>query len=140
MNVKHYPITNTNKVCETMRSRDGVEISYVCTTEIRGNNLPCDVFFRETPHPEFGNRYFAIFAAKDGVRITDADCVEEYTFVCIPDLNGNLHYSRYRHDFVDLDTGSFVDGGRAYVRIGGDLDNNYTFKVVNGQFVEVDHE
>lgn len=145
MVVKHDPITNTKKVCDFYKKKDFVPIKYVCTTEIKGNNTPCDVFYRAdgSGHPQFGNRYFAIFTDSRGTFITNADDVENYTFSCIADSNGDFHYSQYRHDFRAVDTG-FVDGGRAYCRIGGSESGGFpvskTFKVINGKFIEAQND
>lgn len=115
--IVHKPITNIDKVIAYMAERDGVPIKYVCTTEIRGNNKPCDVYYRDTPHPKFGNSYFALTYYGDSVIIMDADVVETYEFVCVM-YNEQYHYSSYRHDFVEVG-GSAIDGGRAYTRMLG---------------------
>ena len=57
INIKHYPITKTNQVAELYSEKDGVDVKYVCTTEL--SDTIADIFYRDTPHPEFGNKYFA---------------------------------------------------------------------------------
>lgn len=132
--IKHVPTFDVSKIEKNYSEKDNVDVAYVCTTEINQNNLPCDVFFRETPHPKFGNRYFGIFAKLDGSTwICNADDVENYEFAMISNLAGDLIYSRYRHDFVSSDTGSFVDGGRAYTRTSGHVT---FFKIKDGVFIK----
>ena len=76
-----------------------------------------DVFYRETPHPEFGNRYFGLFVSLSHNCIVNADKVEDLTFTCIEGPKGYV-YSSHVHDFVS-GTGGSVDGGRDYTRLVG---------------------
>jgi len=62
MNIKHYPILDTEKVIKHYEEKDNVAITYICTTDLRVSDHPIDIFFRESPHPEFGNRYFGMYA------------------------------------------------------------------------------
>jgi hypothetical protein len=115
--IKHCPITNTEKVCELYSEKDGVPIKHVCTTEF--NNAIADVFYRETPHPEFGNKYFAILFRNDKPYIANADQVENLTFGMVENDEGNLEYSVHRHDYKSFDNGNMIDGGRDYIRSSG---------------------
>jgi hypothetical protein len=133
--IRHNSIFDTDKVIDHYSKKDGVPIIYVCTTELDGvQNIPVDVFYRETPHREFGNRYFGLYRYMlPDVMITNADSVENLTLACVRDSKGDLHYSRYRHDCVTLDNGNMIDGGRAY-----DRTNNceiFTYVVRNGIMV-----
>lgn len=105
--------------------RDGVPIQYVCTTELRVDNVPVDIFYRDTPHPEFGNRYFGLLwnTALDTLMITNADAVEDLSFALVEDDEGQHQYSRYRHDYLQFENGNMIDGGRAYVRSSGEIIN-----------------
>jgi len=118
MMIKHNPLFDTYKVINHYSDKDGVTITYVCTTELDpGSCISIDVFYRETPHSEFGNRYFGLLNDNEGrILITNADSVKELTFACVKDSEGNLHYSRDRHDCVTLDNGNMIDGGRLYTR------------------------
>ena len=49
INIKHYPITKTNQVAELYSEKDGVDVKYVCTTEL--SDTIADIFYRDTPHP-----------------------------------------------------------------------------------------
>jgi hypothetical protein len=141
MNIKHRPIFNTERVCKLYSEKDGVPVTYVCTTALGDGTQAVDVFYRETPHPEFGNRYFGLFyvdrySTWEEISITNADRVEDLTFDMI-EVDGQWHYSQHRHDFYSVG-GTSIDGGRAYIRLVGDINvPRTTLKVVNGQFVMV---
>ena len=114
--IKHFPITKTDKVIEHFSKKDGVPITYVCTTELRYDDAPEDIYYRETPHPEFGNRYFSIRVYGNQVYIANADAVEDKIFGTVEDDNGDLQYSQFRHECKTFKNGNMIDGGRQYVR------------------------
>lgn len=137
MNIKHAPIFPTERVIDHYSEKDGVDIKYVCTSAVQPEaNFAADIFYRETPHPEFGNRYFALYrnpySDNAEVMITNADKIEELDFAMIKDKDGEYWYSSHRHDCLFID-GSMIDGGRAYVRHIGEVTN---FRVKDGEFVE----
>ena len=136
MSIKHRPVTNTKKAEELYSKKDGVPVKYVCTTG-RGSSVEFgDVFYRGTPHPEFGNRYFILFYREHTLQIGDSDWVEDEEFVMV-EVNGEYHYSRGRHDFYTVGDVS-IDGGRAYTRLVGNASHpTKTFKVKDGGFVTV---
>ena len=145
-NVHHRPILDTAKVCEHYSKKDGVPITYVCTSALGSEARAMDIFYRETPHPEFGNRYFGMYFVSTGpldeqrqLRITNADKIEDTTFDMIEDENGQLHYSRHRHDYHTVGNVA-IDGGRAYTRIGRDVSNvvRHTLVVRSGVFQHED--
>ena len=130
--VNHRPITNTTEVEKVYSEKDGVSVKYVCTTSLTPRGRPFDVFFRETPHPEFGNRYFGI----DGQWITNGDKVEDFIFECIEGVEG-WFYSSHVHDFV-TEGDLAIDGGREYTRrLGSVLPDVKQFHVRDGVFLEV---
>lgn len=140
-NVNHRPIFNTEDVVKHYTEKDGVDIQYVCTTALDGGTSAVDVFYRETPHPEFGNRYFGLywhrphFELPAKLMITNADRVEDLDFEMV-EVNGQWHYSQHRHDFHTVGDVS-IDGGRAYLKIVGNI-NCPTIKlgVRDGKFYE----
>ena len=136
--IKHRPLFGTKMLEEHYSKKDGVPVSYVCTTalELYGTKA-VDVFFRETPHPEFDNRYFGIFLQDDKPMITNADKVESLIFEMI-EVNGEWHYSTHRWDFYTVGD-VCIDGGRAYLRLVGNFADKKrkTFKVKDGVFVDV---
>jgi len=134
--VKHAPVFDTEKVVSIYEKKDGVPIKYVCTTDLQASDLPVDIFYREDPHPEFGNRYFGLYRnpySEDAkIMITNADIVEKYDFGMIKDKEGMMWYSQCHHDCLFIDD-AMIDGGRQYVR-GSNISGIY--KLVNGEFVE----
>lgn len=137
MNIQHYPLFDIAKVEKLYTEKDGVEVKYVCTTAVQQHaEFAADVFYRATPHPEFGNRYFALYHnlyADDAViMITNADQVENFEFGMIEDADGKYYYSQHRHDYKVIGD-KMIDGGRSYIRSGGRVD---VFKIQDGKFVE----
>jgi len=141
MIIKHSPILDTKRVCELYSEKDGVPVSYVCTSAIESEAQAMDIFYRETPHPEFGNRYFGIYRAfglaevDPQIFICNADKIEEAEFGMVEGPNG-WEYSQHRHDYRQVGNCA-VDGGRAYFRRVGDLNAPAKYmKIVDGKFVE----
>jgi hypothetical protein len=130
--IKHEPIFKTDAMVEHYSKKDGVEVKYVCSSALGSEAQAMDIFYRATPHPEFGNRYFGMYVdQKDRVMITNADRIEDAEFAMIEDTNGDLHYSAHRHDYKTVD-GKMVDGGRAYVRSTG---ATIPYRVVDGELI-----
>ena len=133
MNINHSPTFNTDKVCALYSEKDNVPVKYVCTSAIDHGTHAIDIFYRDTPHPEFGNRYFGLYYDTAHVlMITNADAIESLEFGMIQRGDGVWHYSRHRHDYVDVD-GKVIDGGRAYMRGNG----FEAFRIMDGEFVRL---
>jgi len=137
MNIKHEPIFETHLIEEHYTKKDGVPVKYVCTSALGSQDFAVDVFYRETPHPEFGNRYFGVYrnmyAAGAQIMITNADVIETLDFYMVEDSNGDLNYSAHRHDYRVMDNGNMIDGGRAYCRSNT---NTRYFFVADGKLQE----
>ena len=123
MNIKHYPITNTKKVEELYSQKDGVPVKYVCSTDFKTIDRPVDIFYRDSPHPKFGNRYFGIAVDyEDGsYTIFNADEIEKFSFGMVENDNNELEYSQSHHDYKSFKNGNMIDGGRDYIRSGGNF-------------------
>ena len=136
MDIRHPTVFDKDKVIEHYSKKDGVEVKYVCTTDLLNSDVPADIFYRETPHPEFGNRYFGLFnhPIKKHLMITNADMVEGFEFGMIKDSDNSWYYSSSHHDCLFIE-GKMIDGGRQYIRSTG-LDG--VFKIVNGEFVNAE--
>ena len=135
MNIQHAPLFDTAKVEKLYSEKDGVPVKYVCTSATYGTaNFAADVFYRATPHPEFGNHYFGLYrnpyADNATVMIANADPIESFEFGMI-EHDGKYYYSQHRHDYKVI-SGKMIDGGRAYIRSSGQVD---VFKIHNGKFV-----
>ena len=134
MKIKHESNFDVVRAAEHYSIKDGVAVKYVCTTDLHESDQPYDVFYRATPHPEFGNKYFGLIQRHGTVYICNADIVETLEFGMIQDKQGDWHYSKSHHDFNVIDNGHFIDGGRLYIR----CNTGYSlFKVKDGEFVEV---
>jgi hypothetical protein len=140
ININHRPLFDIEKACKLYSEKDGVPVKYVCTTALGFEAQAMDVFYRETPHPEFGNRYFGLYRSynydtPDGtLMITNADRIEDLTFEMI-EVNGQYHYSQHRHDFHSVGDVA-IDGGRAYTKLVGNVNVPCaSMKVVNGDFI-----
>jgi hypothetical protein len=142
MNIHHRPIFNQKTVTEHYTERDGVPVKYVCTSASNAGTVAMDIYYRDTPHPKFGNRYFGLFYSPttDDIRITNADAIENLDFDMI-EVNGGLHYSQDRHDYHTVGDVA-IDGGRAYTRLAGNIHNHpmKKLRVKDGEFVEINED
>ena len=140
MNIKHHPLFDTARAEKLYSEKDNVTVKYVCTSAIGSEAQAMDIFYRETPHPKFGNRYFGLYRnqhfASDGtVMITNADKIEEAEFGMIEGPNG-WEYSQHRHDYRSVGECA-IDGGRSYIKRVGDLSVPIKYmKLVDGEFVD----
>jgi len=130
MNIKHPSLFNTDSIADFYSKKDGVPVTYVCTTDLKNSDVPFDVFYRSTPHPEFGNNYFGLTQRDKNMFITDADIVEDFEFGMIKDEDGSFVYSSSHHDCIFVND-KMIDGGRKYIRSRG-LDGIYKIKA--GEF------
>jgi hypothetical protein len=141
VSIHHRPIFDTKRVCELYSKKDGVPVTYVCTSALGDEAQAMDIFYRETPHPEFGNRYFGLYEANNyggvrgGLMITNADKIEDAEFG-MKEHDGEWHYSQHRHDFYTVGDVS-LDGGRAYFRCVGNVNSPTKWlEIKDGKFVE----
>lgn len=138
MSIKHRPHFNTDGVSKYYTERDGVEVKYVCTTDLTASDVPVDVYYRATPHPEFGNRYFGLYwdNYRDAAMICNADLVEGYRLDMVKNDDGDYEYSQSHHDYKKFKNGNMIDGGRLYTKTSHGIDASY--EVINGELVPVD--
>ena len=133
--IKHTPLFDTQKVCELFSQKDGVPITYVCTSALGHEAQAMDIFYREAPHPQFGNRYFGLYH-NGNLMIANADRIEQAEFGLVEDDDGNLQYSAHRHDYKKFENGNMIDGGRAYIR--SEMHPVHMYVVLGGKMVEVE--
>ena len=143
MKINHKPIFDTDKIAKPYSEKEGVPVSYVCTTDLGVSDRPLDIFYRSTPHPKFHNQYFGIHNKifgmdgksnyEGGVIITNADVVESYDFGMIEDKDGSWWYSQSHHDYREIN-GKVIDGGRVYVR-GNGIE---IYRIVAGKFFRLE--
>jgi len=140
MNILHNPQFNINKVTAHYTKKDGVPVHYVCTSDLDESDRPFDIYYRKTPHPVHNNYYFGLYYSNDIDRmmICNADSIEKYQFGMISETDADEWvYSQSHHDSVEIDSG-FIDGGRRYIKRGGDLNGyDYVIRTVkNGKIIE----
>lgn len=139
MNINHDPLLNTNFVEEYYSRVDGVPVTYVCTSALDVNAVyAADIFYRETPHPVYGNRYFGLYQNSDKqVMITNADRIEDLAFSMI-EGDAGWEYSQHRWDYRQVGQ-TTIDGGRSYTKLGGNIHTPVkVMKVKDGVFVDVE--
>ena len=137
MNIKHEPLFDTAKIEEIYGRKDGCEVRYVCTSDLRASDVTCDIFYRAEPHPDFGNRYFGLYwdSVRDRLMITNADIIESFEFGMI-EVDGKYYYSQSHHDYKVVE-GKMIDGGRAYIKSSG---GTTVMRITDGKFYAVDVE
>lgn len=140
MNIHHRPFLDPQKVERVYSEKDGVPVRYVCTSALDNGTLSMDIFYRDTPHLDYGNRYFGLYFKhmldnSKELMITNADSIEDVTFEMVQ-VGDKWHYSQDRHDFHTVGDVS-IDGGRAYLKRVGNLSHpTKTFRVRDGEFIE----
>ena len=139
MRIIHRNLLHIEAIIEHYTKKDGVDVKYVCTTDLTASDVPVDVFYRSTPHPEFGNRYFGLYwdTVRNNLMITNADVVESLEFGMI-EQDGEYYYSQSHHDYKVLDNGKMIDGGRVYIKTNQGCDA--VMRVINGKFIAKDVE
>lgn len=80
---------------------------------------PRAVFYQPNPKDPAHSNYFALHLRDQHVYITDARSVAATPIMGILCPDGEIIYSRYRHDFVQHESGIFIDGGRDYGKRNG---------------------
>lgn len=93
---------------------------FVCETE--QNDIHVSIFYADEAHPDSGSRYFGLYytSIENQLMITNGAFIEEQEISGVVAENGDVVYSRYRHDYRrSPDDSVFVDGGRAYLRSNG---------------------
>ena len=143
MNVLNEPLFDIDRVTKLYTEKDGVPVKYVCTSAPNENaTYAADIYYRETPHPQFGNHYFGLSysPASTQLMITNADPIEDLTFTAIySNVSEQWVYSQHRHDYREVPGENIaIDGGRSYVRMTGDFNSAKvkTLIVKDGEFME----
>lgn len=98
------------------------------------------VFWQPTPPAPHTNEYFALFIQQGSLYIADGTSAVEKPIDAIIAANGEIVYSRHRHDYrVSSDGSVTVDGGRDYMRLVGDrsLTAPRVQLVVDGPRIEI---
>ena len=138
--INHIPLLDIAKTEAYYSKKDGVPVKYVCTSALyKHADFAADIYYRETPHPKFGNYYFGLYRNEHAnnavITIVNADdAVSELKVDMIADGNGDLHYSTHRHDYVAVGN-RMIDGGRSYTRCDA-YSVVKSFIVKNGELIK----
>ncbi len=129
------------------------EVTYVCETCVKNRkggwtNLSVSIFYQPDPSkvPEGGSQWFGLFFSADPelpegpMRLTICNAISavENDIDGIVAKNGDVVYSRYRHDYRwSPDESVMIDGGRDYTRhnCGGDI---VTLRIVEDKLTIVE--
>lgn len=133
------PISNIDKVEKTYNAK---WVGQLCLRTKSGEwaaDSYGDVYFQETPPVEGYSQYFALIVQDGSLYITSGASAVEGVIVGIEADDGEIIYSRCRHDYrVSKDNSVWIDGGRDYVRSSpGKL---IMFKIIDGNFVKLDED
>jgi hypothetical protein len=97
-----------------------------------------DVYYQETPPVEGYSNYFALIYQNGGTYITSGASAVEGIIDGVIALDGEVIYSRYRHDYrTSTDGSTFIDGGRDYVR-GGMVGKYISLKIIDGEWYQLE--
>jgi hypothetical protein len=111
---------------------------YVCATEHKGKCV--EVFYADVEHSDSKSRYFALYVDSytNNLMITNGAFIEDQIISAVLADNGDIVYSRYRHDFVrSEDESVWIDGGREYTRSGLFEKRRYLSLVVRDGVLQV---
>jgi len=129
------------------------EAKYVCETCLKHRdggwvNSPVSIFYQHDPSkvPEGGSAWFGLFYRQDimdpdgphRLFIVNAISAVEQDIDGIVAKNGDVIYSRYRHDYrVSPDESVMIDGGRDYTKnnMGGPI---VTLRIIADKLVIVE--
>lgn len=117
-------------------------VGQFCLKTVDGgwSESPADVYYAPNPDKSQGHsHYFGLIIQHGQLYITRGDSgVESDISAAVAD-DGEIIYSRYRHDYrTSADGSTFIDGGRDYTHCG--VGRYITIRVVDGEFYEVDTE
>ena len=102
-------------------------------------NSPADIYWQATVPVEGYSNYFALIYQHGSPYITGgASAVEPLISAAVAD-DGEIIYSRYRHDYrTSTDKSVFIDGGRDYTK--GGMGKYITLKIVDGEWYKLEQE
>ncbi len=100
-----------------------------------------EVFYQEKPPVEGYSHYLALINRRGTVYITSGASAVEGVITGIVAKDGEIIYSRYRHDMrSSQDKTVWIDGGRDYTRSGG-AGHFVNLKVIDGRWFQLEpHE
>lgn len=94
-------------------------VADLCLKDKYGNwaNEPAAIFYQETPPQPGYSNYFAVVVHGTQAYITSGESAVSEPIAGIRADDGEIVFSRYRHDFrKSKDDSVFIDGGRDYTK------------------------
>lgn len=92
------------------------------------------IFYQKTPPVAGYSHYFALIKRDGQIYITSGQSAVEGTIWGIQAKDGEIIYSRFRHDYrVSKDKSVFIDGGRDYTK--SSLNELIPMNIVDGKFM-----
>jgi hypothetical protein len=146
-NVTQY-VNNGRKdsIVNIKKTENKYNARYVGQLPIRNGNRGwqsddcAEIFWQDILPVEGYSHYFAIINRNGVLYITDGNSAAEGTISAVEAKNGEIIYSRYRHDMrYSTDNTVWIDGGRDYVR-SGTTGRFLSLKIIDGEWFEVDSE
>lgn len=99
-----------------------------------------EIFWQSVPPIEGYSHYFAIIKRNGVLYITNGSSAVEGIISAVEAKNGEIIYSRYRHDMrYSTDNTVWIDGGRDYIR-SGTTGRFLSLKIIAGEWFEIDPE
>lgn len=131
-------------VSKIEQSRSAKYLGDFCIKNTNGSwsEIPVAVFYQATkPDPSYSH-YFGIFIQDGQILITDAASAFENPIKAVIANDGEIVFSRYRHDYaVSVDGSVWIDGGRDYLRSGGTYPGNFVMlQMLHSEFVVIEPE
>lgn len=104
-----------------------------------GDDCP-DIFYQATPPVEGYSNYFGLITRQGTAYITSGSTAVEGVIAGVVADDGEIIYSRYRHDYRTSTDGSvFIDGGRDYTK--GSMHGKYiSMKIVDGEWYQLEED
>ena len=99
-------------------------------------NEAASIFYQKTPPVAGYSHYFALIKRDGQIYITSGQSAVDGTIWGIKAKDGEIIYSRFRHDYrVSKDGSVFIDGGRDYTK--SSLNELIPMNIVDGKFIQV---
>lgn len=112
-------------------------VADLCLKDRYGNwvNEPAAIFYQDPPPQPGYSNYFAIIVRGTQTLITSGESAVSEPISGIQADNGEVIFSRYRHDFRESqDKSVFIDGGRDYTKYNN-LQRLVEINIVDGEML-----
>lgn len=130
------------KIDQVEAKYNATYVGQLCLRDRYGNwaNEAAEVFYQPVPPVEGYSNYLALFVRDGSLYITSGASAVEGIIDGVQAEDGEIIYSRYRHDCrKSTDGTTWIDGGRDYTR-GGFPHKGVRLKIVDGEWYAVSAE